>query len=78
MAPRDQLPLLAQRPSLQHIGESEGDKGTHEWCNGHTTLVQTWHWELCTCMAAMCAMGGKKQVHMNGGSVWWNFMFSVN
>ena len=49
MAPRDQLPLLAQWPSLQHTGEPEGDKGTHEWCNGHATLVQACNWELCTC-----------------------------
>ena len=71
MAPRDQLPLLAQRPSLQHTGESEGDKGTHEWCNGHTTLVQAWHWELCTCDGGSVCNGWEgTAAHMNGGSVW--------
>ena len=71
MAPRDQLPLLAQRPSLQHTGESEGDKGTHEWCNGHTTLVQTCNLERCTCDGgSVCNEWVGTAAHMNGGSVW--------
>ena len=73
MAPRDQLPLLAQRPSLQHTGESEGDKGTHEWCNGHTTLVQTCNLERCTCdggSTSVCNGWVGTAAHMNGGSVW--------